>query len=292
MGQTLVIGCITGGIYALLAAGIVLVYKGSRVLNFAQAEIGTMALYVASSFVFSHSGAPYIVGAIVAVGFATLTALAFERIAVRRMTAAPRVTVAVATIGLLSVALGVESVIFGPSPRIIPAPVQGLGLNIAGVFVSPAQQISIVIVAVIAIALTAFLRYTDFGLGVLAAAQDPTAARLMGVSAKRVSMFVWGTAGALSAIAALLIIPTIGTLSPGASAGLFLGGLTAALVGGLESLPGAFVGGILVGIVEAGIKQMGISFKWGFHGVETIALFSLITLVLLLRPGGIVGKRA
>ncbi|MHB8511142.1 MAG: branched-chain amino acid ABC transporter permease [Actinomycetota bacterium] len=291
MGQTLVFGFIQGGIYALIAAGIVLVYKGSRVLNFAQAEIGTLGLYVASSFVFGHK-APYALGALVVIAFSMGLSVSFEAVAVRRMTQAPRVTVAVATIGLLSAALGAESRIFGPSPRSIPPPIQGLGVKVAGVIVSPSQILSVFVVAFIAIALTAFLRYTDFGLGVLASAQDLDAARLMGVSAKKVSIFVWGTAGALSGIAALLIIPTVGFLSPGALAGLFLGGLTSALVGGLESLPGAFAGGFLVGIVEAIVKQMQISFKWALPGVSTLGLFAVIAIMLLLRPRGLLGRRA
>jgi branched-chain amino acid transport system permease protein len=248
-----------------------------------------MALYAAWWVSGSHHY-PYVAGAIAAIAFAVLIGLAFERVAVRPMTEAPRVTVAVATIGLLSLALAVESVIFGPSPRRIPAPLSGAGISIAGVIVSPSQLLAALIVVVIAVALTAFLRYTDFGLGVLAAAQDATAARLMGVSQRRVSAFIWGTAGALSAIAGLLIMPTIGYLTPGALAGLFIGGLTAALVGGLNSLSGAFVGGFVVGTVEALIKTQLVSVS--IPGITSLGLFAVIAAVLLLRPQGLLGGRA
>jgi branched-chain amino acid transport system permease protein len=289
VGQILVLGIVNGGIYALIAAGIVLVYKGSRVLNFAQAEIGTLSLYAAWWLSGEH-GLPYFVGALATLVIAVLIGLAFERFAVRRMAEAPRVTVAVATIGLLTLAIAVENVWFGPSPRRIPPPVNGLGIHVAGVYVSPAQLISLGVIALIAAGLTAFLRRTDFGLGVLAAAQDPTAAQMMGVPLRRVGAFVWGAAAALSAIAALLIEPSIGFLSPGALSGLFIGGLAAALVGGLTSLPGAFAGGFVVGIVEALIKGKLVSLS--VPGITTLGLFAVIAAVLLFRPQGLLGSRA
>ena len=289
MGQILVLGVVNGAIYALIAVGLVLVYKGSRVLNFAQAEIGTLSLY-ALWWLSGEHGVPYIVGALAVIAVAIAIGLSFEWFAVRRMSEAPRVSVAVATIGLLTLAIAVESVWFGPSPRKIPPPIRGLGVNVSGVFVSPTQIISLAAIALIALALTVFLRRTDFGLGVLAAAQDATAARLMGISQRRVGAFVWGAAAALSAIAALLIEPSIGFLSPGALSGLFIGGLAAALVGGLKSLPGAYAGGFVVGIVEATIKSQltGLSIP----GVTTLGMFVVIAAVLLFRPQGLLGSQA
>jgi branched-chain amino acid transport system permease protein len=289
MGQTLVFGFISGGIYALIAAGIVLVYKGSRVLNFAQAEVGTLSLY-ATWWISGEHAKPWALGALGAIAVATIVGLAFEWLAVRRMVEATRVAVAVATIGLFSLTLALENVLFGATPRHIPPPIEGVGLHIADVFVSPSQLLAAGVVAVIALGLTAFFRFTDFGLGVLASAQDPVAARLAGISQKRVSAFIWGTAGALSAIACLLIQPTVGVLAPGALGGLFLGGLTAALVGGLNSLPGAFVGGLVVGTIEAFVKAYLITLP--IPGVNIVGLFALIALVLLFRPQGLLGARA
>jgi branched-chain amino acid transport system permease protein len=289
MGQTLVFGFISGGIYALIAAGIVLVYKGSHVLNFAQAEVGTLSLY-ATWWISGEHTKPWALGALAAIAVATIVGLAFEWLAVRRMVEATRVAVAVATIGLFSLTLALENVLFGATPRHIPPPIEGVGLHIADVFVSPSQLLAAGVVALIALGLTAFFRFTDFGLGVLASAQDPVAARLAGISQKRVSAFIWGTAGALSAIACLLIQPTVGVLAPGALGGLFLGGLTAALVGGLNSLPGAFVGGIVVGTAEAFVKAYLITLP--IPGVNIVGLFALIALVLLFRPQGLLGARA
>ena len=289
MGQTLVVGIISGGIYGLMAVGLVLVFKGTRVLNFAQVEVGTLSLYAAWEVTTQH-GAPWIVGAMAAIALALAIGLLFERYIVRPMGDAPRVTVAVATIGLLSLMLAFESVYFGPSPRILRPPIAGLGTKLFGVYVSPTQWLSLGVVVIVGLGLAAFLRGTDFGLGVLAAADDPTAVRLVGVRLSRVSAFVWGTAAVLSAIAALLIEPTVGVIAPGALAGLFASGLAAALVGGLTSLSGAFIGGLVVGLAEALVGHYVVSSS--VPGIPSLVVFAAIVGVLVARPGGLMGKAA
>jgi len=289
VGQSLVVGIVSGGIYGLMAVGLVLVFKGTRVLNFAQVEVGTLSLYAAYIVTTQHN-APWLVGAAAAVVLATAIGLLFERLIVRPMGDAPRMTVAVATIGLLSLMLALESVLFGPSPRLLRPPIAGLGTKIFGVYVSPTQWLSLAVVALVGAGLAAFLRRTDFGLGVLAAAEDPTAVRLVGVRLSRVSAFVWGVGAALSAVAALLIEPTIGVIAPGALAGLFVSGLAAALVGGLTSLSGAFVGGLVVGIAEAMAGHFIVSAS--VPGVSALVVLAAILIVLLARPGGLLGKAA
>jgi len=142
----------------------------------------------------------------------------------------------------------------------------------------------------VASALAAFLRFTDFGLAVLASADDPVAAQLMGAPRNKISAFIWGTSGALSALAVLLIEPTVGALAPGAFAGLFVGGLTAALVGGLSSLAGAFVGGLAVGIIEAEVKAHLVISQ--IPSTNVAAMLVIVLLVLLLRPQGLLGSKA
>lgn len=287
--QTIVLGLIAGSIYALIAAGIALVYKSTRVLNFAQAEVGTLSLY-ATWWVCTQHHQPWIVGALASVALAVAIGLTFERFIVRRMLTAPRVTVAVATIGLFSLCLAVELALFAGTIYLVPPPVSSGGADIAGVFIGGSQFLAFGVVAVIALALAAFFRYTDFGLAVQAAADDPVGAQLMGVPRGRVSAFTWGTAGALSAIAVLFIEPTVGVLSPGGFSGLFIFGLTAALLGGLSSLPGAFVGGLVVGIAEAEVKaHLVIS---GVPSFQTTAMLIIVLAVLLIRPHGLLGKQA
>ena len=289
MGQTLVLGVIAGVIYALIAVGITLVYKCSRVLNFAQVEIGTLALYW-TWWISGEHHAPWIVGALVAVAFAVAVGLLFERLFLRPIATQPRVTLAVATIGLLGLMASIELALFAGSIKQLPAPLTHGGFTLGGVIVGPSQELAVIAAVVVAVALAAFLRFTDFGLGVLASADDPTAAQLMGVSRAKVSAFTWGVAGALSALAALLNEPTVGALAPGVFAGLFIGGLTAALIGGLSSLHGAFVGGIVVGIVEAEIKTHLVYAS--VPDLQYLAMFAMVVLVLLFRPQGLLGRAA
>jgi branched-chain amino acid transport system permease protein len=198
--------------------------------------------------------------------------------------------VAVATIGLLLLLFALELKIFGPSPRILEPPIQGLGLEIAGFFVSPTQILALLTALGLGVALAAFLKRTDFGLGVLAASQDPTATRLVGVRVGRVSAFTWALAGAVSAVAALLIEPTIGVFAAGFMTGLFVRGLAAALLGGLTSLPGAFIGGVAVGVIEALIGQRYVQST--FPGIQSVAVMLVIVAVLLIRPRGLFGRAA
>jgi branched-chain amino acid transport system permease protein len=293
MGETIVSGIVTGSVYGMLALGIVLVFQGSKVLNLAQTELGTFGLFVAASLVEDH-GWPWIAGAAVALVVVGAISGAFEALVVRRMVDAPRVTVAVATIGLLLLLLALELKIWGPSPRHLRGPFTTQGPEIAGYVVSVTQIVALVVAAAVGFGLAAFLRRTDFGLGVLAAAQDPTAARLVGVPVARVSAFTWITAGVLGALAALLVEPTVGAFAPGflttGPAALFIPALAAALLGGLTSLPRAFMGGLAIGVLEAAVKREFIDSS--VPGVQAVAVFAVIIVVLLVqaRSGAVRGE--
>ncbi|HEX6488103.1 MAG TPA: branched-chain amino acid ABC transporter permease [Candidatus Dormibacteraeota bacterium] len=287
MVEALVIGLVKGAIYGLIALGLVMVYKGSRVLNFAQAEIGGAGLYL-TYILMHHFNLPWVPAALVTIAAAAAVGIGFERFFVRPMGDAPRLTVAVATVGLFTLLLAAEAYFFGPSPVFIKPPIAGTGPEIAGFYVGPTELLSFGVIAVLAAGLAGFLRYTDFGLGVLASAQDPVAVRLVGIPLSRLSMFTWGTAGAISAIAALFIEPQIGVISPGTiGEPLFLGGLAAALLGGLDSLEGAFLGGMLVGVVEAEVEH--VAQAAALPGLSALVLFAIVLGVLLLRPQGLLG---
>jgi branched-chain amino acid transport system permease protein len=287
-GQNLVLGLVYGGIYGLLAVGIVLVYRGSRVLNFAQGEIGTLGLFVAWYLTTEHH-LPWIVGAFGALATATAVGLLFERLIVRKMADASRIAVAVATVGLLLLLLALGFRLFGESPRSVAGPITGRGFEVAGVIVSPTQVISLLATLAVGFGLTAVLQRTDFGLGVLAAADDPVAVRLVGVPLSRVSAFTWGAGAAVSALAVLLIEPTVGVFTPGFASELFVKGLAAALVGGLASLPGAFVGGLVIGLLEVHVTAATLTST--LPGIPILSVFALILVVLLVRPGGLFGAK-
>ena len=289
MIDALLVGIVNGAIYGLLALGIVLVYKGSKVLNFAQGEFGTFGLFIAW-WLIEQKDLPWGVGAIIAIASVVAIALLFDRLVIQRMVQASRLAVAVATVGLFLFLLSLEIVIFKQAVAFLRPPVRGTGEPILGIPLNPTQMIAIGTLIAIGVAAAAFLRYTDFGLGVLATAQDNDAARLVGIRVKRVSSFTWGAAAALGALAALLVEPIVGVFGPGSMTEFFIRGLAAALVGGLTSLPGAFVGGITVGIIETlAITQIG---QTTFPAVSSVIMLAIIITVLLFRPAGLLGKRA
>ena len=289
MAQALVVGLVTGGIYGLYALGLVLIYKGSGVLNFAQAELGTFTLFVCQVLVTEH-GQPYLVGAAAAVALAVGMGLVFERLAVWPLRAAPRITVAVATIALLSLLIALELTVFGILPRQLAPAIHGAGWRVFDVIVTPTQVLSLVFVVVIGLALAAFLRFTDFGLAVVAASQDQEAVRFLGIRLARVSLFTWGLAAALSAIAALLIQPTVGVVSPSAFGGIFIKALGAALIGGFSSMPGAFAGGLVVGVAEAEIRHLTLNSS--LVGLPELVIFAAVVATLMFRPQGVFVARA
>jgi branched-chain amino acid transport system permease protein len=282
--QAIVGGIANGAIFGLVALGIVLVYKGTKVLNFAQGELGTIALFVTWWFV-EEQGLPYGLGALAGIAASVVIALAFERTVVRRMVEAERLSIAVATVGLFFLLISVEVLVFSESLLLLPPPIAGLGPRVLGFFLNPSYMVAFAAMALIGGGLALFLRRTDFGLGVLAASQDPVAVRLVGIRYSRVSMFTWGMAGFLGAVAALLIQPLIGAFEPGFMTAFFVRGLAAALIGGLTNLTGAFLGGIVIGVLDAVVGQLTLGST--FPGIQSVVVFMVIIAVLLAFPNGV-----
>lgn len=287
MGEIAVVGLVEGTLVAILAVAITLTYRGTGTVNFALGEVGTLGLYVAW-WLSIEKGLPWAVGAAGALAVGTGVGVVFERLVVRPMHVANPVTISVATVGLLSFLLALEYQVFGASPRAVAVPLNGFGVRVAGVVVTPTQLLSVGVVIAVAVGLALFLRHTDFGLGVLATAQDPEAARLMGVPVARATTFVWGASGAAAALAALFMAPTIGVVSPGiASTHLYAVALAAAVVGGLSSLPAAFIGGLLVGVSKAAVLRAFAGSD--LPGKEYLVYLAIVLAVLLVRPDGIGG---
>jgi branched-subunit amino acid ABC-type transport system permease component len=295
MGQVLVLGLISGGIYALFALGVVMVHRGTGVLTFANGEIGTAGLFMAVLVVDGWEiplpfvdnptlpAMPWGVGALVAVAFAVLVGCLFELLIVRRMGVSDPVAVAVATVGLALFLLASEFQLFGESPREFAAPLTG-GPTIFGVIVTPTQIVGLVLAVALGFGLQAVLRRTDFGLGILAAAQDPAAVRLVGVPLSRISLTIWGAGAALAAVASLLVQPTVGSLYPGFSSELYVVGLAAAVVGGLNSLPGAVVGGCVLGIAQSAATRWLTIDLPGQHYVVVLVVLLVVMLGRQLLP--------
>jgi len=288
--DSLILGIITGASYGFLALGLVLIYKSSGVFNFAQGEFGTVAVYV---LYLLHFEMPYgfaLLGAIVS---AVLLGILVERLVVRPLFHAPRVILLVATAGVALLCTGVElwwgEATGRPIDRALPTLDR---VSILGVQVSDQRLLLIATLAVLALLLAWFFNRTNLGLAILGASQEPTATELMGISVRRLSTITWGLAALLGGLAGVLAIPEGGAFTPGILTARFLiPAFTAAVLGGMTSLPGAFLGGIIVGVVQSVATSADV-----FDDIPgtpgTLMVFIVLLVVLVIRPQGLLGKAA
>ena len=291
MGQALIIGIVAGSGYGLIALGLVLVYKSSGIFNFAQGEFGTIAVYALWG---AHSvGVPYGLAMLAGLAAALASGLATERFVVRPLFAAPRVTLLVATAGVSLLAIGTEEWLGKGQLRFLPPALGRLGrVSVFGFAVSDQRLLILATLAALALAGTWFFARTDLGLAILGLSQNPLATELMGISAERLSSFTWGAAAILGGLGGILSAP----LASGFGAGFvtlsaLIPAFTAAVLGGMTSLPGAFVGGVVVGVAESVAVTYPV-FSDHAPGAPSVMVFALLVAVLTLRPQGLLGSRS
>lgn len=305
LAQPLVLGVLQGAVYGLIGLGLVLLFKSNRIFNFAQAEFGTVAGLVAY---FGLNGKllgipwhmPYPIAVTVGIAFGTLTAVLTERLVIRPLFNRPKVILVVGTVGVLLTLIAVESLTF-PQNATASLPnfndpqrgaVTGLKdpavrLGFAGYNVSWGQVLTLIVLVALALGAVAFFRYSAQGTAILAVSQEPTAAATVGISVNKVSLLTWTLAGFLGSVAGILALAGAPLLVPGVVTGTALvGGITAAVLGGVNSLPGAFVGGLLVGLVQT-FSAANIT---SFPGSQTVMVGVVLLLVLLIRPQGLLGE--
>lgn len=285
--QALVIGVVAGAGYGLLALGLVLVYKASGVFNVAQGEFATVAVYV---LYLLHGRLPWAVAAVAAVAAAGLLGVATEALVVRPLFRAPRVTLLVATAGVALLAVGVQAW-FGEftGRNVAPGLARLDRVRVLGVAVSDQRLLLLAALVALAGALAWFFGRADTGLALLGASQDPVAAELSGIPVRRLSSLVWGMAGVLGGLAGVLAGPVAQTFGPGSFTQRDLvPAFTAAVVGGMTSLPGAFLGGIVVGVATSAAAS--VSFLEQVKGQQALASFVVLVAVLSVRPRGLLGR--
>ncbi len=285
--EALVLGIIAGASYGLLGLGLVLVYKSSGVFNFAQGEFGTVAVF--ALYLAVTNGVPYILSVIIALVVAGLLGLLTERAVIRPLANAPRVTLLVATAGVSLLCIGVEFWIAQPEPRQVAAALSRQDrVSVFGIFISDQRLLIFAAIAVIAAALAYFFSRTNLGLAVLAASQEPTATNLVGISVSRISTLVWVLAAVLGGVAGVLTAPLFGFTPAFLTSTALVPAFTAAVIGGFTSLPGAFLGGVIVGVAQAVASSLDLFDA--VPGPQTASLFALLVLILLLRPQGLLGR--
>jgi branched-chain amino acid transport system permease protein len=287
----LTIGLFQGAAYGLLAVGLVLVYKGVRVFNFAQGEFGTVAAFVAFAL-FEGVGLPYGVAFLGGLVAAVVLGLLMERLVIRPLFSAPRITMLVATVGFALFVIAVTVIIGKPETRALAPLVEGDLVVILGAALEPQQFLLVGVLGVLAIVLALFFR-TNLGLAMLALSQDPLATRIMGISVVNISRLIWAIAALLGGIAGLLLAGIPGRqFAPGfMTATAIVPAFTGAVLGGMTSLPGAFIGGILVGVGQA-VGGFYLGDQMGVPGAPDLTVFAMLLLVLLIRPQGLLGKEA
>jgi len=288
--QTLVIGVVAGSGYGLVALGLVLVYKSSGVFNFAQGEFGTIAVFALWA---AHSaGVPYFFAMLAGLVAALACGLATERFVVRPLFHAPRVTLLVATAGVALLAIGVEIWLGEQRGRYL-APALGRldRVSVFGFRVSDQRLLVIATLAVLAVLIALFFSRTNLGLAILGLSQNPMAAELMGISAQRLSTFTWAAAAVLGGLGGILSAPLATGFEPGfLTYSALIPAFTAAVLGGMASLPGAFVGGVVVGVAESAAVTFPIFAD--IPGARSVMVFSLLVVVLAVRPQGLLAPRS
>ena len=279
--QLTVSGLSTGMIYALAAAGFVVIYKASDVINFAQGDLLLLGTYLIF-FGVAQAGLPWSLGVLVTLLLAVAVALAVERLVLRPLVGEPIISMIMVTIGLSSVLRGAINAIWGPNPRAFESFLPAGDLVIGPAVLSAARVLSIPIALAVLAALGLFFRHARDGIAMRAIADDQQAALSMGISIPRVFGVAWGLAAASAAIGGIMLGNIVGVSPNVAAIGLRV--FPVVILGGLDSIKGAVVGGAIIGLLE-----VYVGFYVG-HGLNLVVPYLVLIMVLMVRPYGLFGK--
>ena len=273
-------GISVGMIYAAIALSLVLIWRGTRVLNYSQGGMAMFTTYVA--WLVIRDTGNYWAGFAVALASGLVLGAVLERAVVRPTEGKSPLNSVIVTIGLLIFLEGLAGIIYGGQYRSFPAAFSVTGLKVGNVAlgVSRSDVFTAAAVLAAALALAAVFRYTSVGLRLRATAFSPGVARLLGVRIGRVLTLGWALAGLFGALAGVLVTPST-FLYPNSMDSIFVLGFTAAVIGGLDSPVGAVAGGVLLGVV--------LSYAGGYLGSNLVLVYGLavLVLVLMIRPSGL-----
>jgi branched-chain amino acid transport system permease protein len=285
-GEQVVAGVASGAIYGSLALALVIIYRSTGVVNFAQGEMATFTTFISLSLM--NQGLSFWAAFPLVLAIAFAGGVAIERTVIRPVENAPVLTIVIVTLGLALLLNGLMNVIWSGASRQYDGPFSARTIDAGGVHIS-IQYIGIVCVSLASvIALALFFRFTKLGLGLRAAALNPSSSRLVGVRVGWMLALGWGLAALLGAVAGMMIAPLV-SLDPNMMQAILLYAFAAAVLGGLDSPVGAVVGGLLLGVTITLLERY-----VGFVGstLKLPAALLLILLFLLARPGGLFGRVA
>ncbi|MEX5720701.1 branched-chain amino acid ABC transporter permease [Geodermatophilus maliterrae] len=274
-------GVITGAVYAAFALALVLIWRSTRIVNFAQGAMGAITTFIALSLI--ESGQSYWVGLVVALLAGLVLGAVVERLVIRPVEGGPELNAVIVTLGLFIAIQALISVLFGVNQRAFVAPFSTIGFRVGdfSLALSPNTLFTLGAVLLVMIGLTALFRFTRVGLAMRASAFGQEVARLLGVRVGRMLTLGWALAAVVGSLAGMLIAAEVTFVTPTYMDALIVFGFVAAVLGGLDSPIGAVVGGLLLGLA--------LSYVRGYVGDELVGLAALVILVvvLLVRPGGL-----
>lgn len=282
--QLLLTGLTNGAILALVALGFVLIYKASDVINFAQGDFLMVGAYLTYGFVV-QLGIFWPVGVLMTMVVAVLLGIVVERFILRPMIGEPIISVIMVTIGLSSLLRAVVNAIWGTTGRAFPSFLPDSAISIGEAIIPVDRLIALALVAVLLAIFMFFFRYSKEGIAMRATADDQQAALSMGISVKKIFAMAWSISAVVAALAGV-IVANIVELNGAALAGIGLRVFPVVILGGLDSIPGAIVGGLIIGLLEA--------FTAGYTppelGLATVVPFIVLILILMVKPYGLFGE--
>ncbi|NEM06003.1 ABC transporter permease subunit [Geodermatophilus normandii] len=274
-------GVIIGAVYAAFALALVLIWRSTRIVNFAQGAMAALTTFIALSLI--EGGQSYWVGLAVALVAGLVIGAVVERVVIRPVEGGPELNAVIVTLGLFIAIQALISVLFGVNQRAFVAPFSTIGFK-AGDFtlaLSPNTLFTLAAVLVVMVGLIALFRFTRVGLAMRASAFGQEVARLLGVRVGRMLTLGWALAAVVGSLAGMLIAAEVTFVAPTFMDSLIVFGFVAAVLGGLDSPIGAVVGGLLLGLA--------LSYVRGYLDDTLVGLAALVILVvvLLVRPGGL-----
>lgn len=277
-----IVGIAAGGIYALIALGIIVIFKASRTFNFAMGEMMMLSAYFFYAAAVTFALGP-VLGMIVALAGSIAVGLVIERVAIRPMLGRPFIAVVMVTFGIGSIIRGIVGMIWGPNEMQIPEILSREPIMLGHIFVPGKTGRAFAIAVVLVVGLIAYLRYSRAGVALRAAAADAITAYSMGINVRRVIALTWGIAAVTGCISGVLMA-NVNTLTP--HLGLVaLNVLAVVILGGMNSIGGVLVAGFIIGWLEA---ITGLYLPTEFREITP---YVLALAVLLVRPNGLFGSK-
>ncbi|MDO5331059.1 MAG: branched-chain amino acid ABC transporter permease [Bacillota bacterium] len=280
----LISGISLGSVYAIIALGYTMVYGIAKMLNFAHGDVIMVGAY-ACFFMAQKFGLPAIVAVIIAMAACTLLGILIEKLAYKPLRSAPSLAVLITAIGVSYFLQNAAQVLWSTNPKVFSSIVGDGVIHIGEIPVTHVAILTVVCCVVIMIGLTLFINNTKVGKAMRACSEDKGAAQLMGIDVNKTISTTFAIGSALAAIAGVLYMSAFPILTPTAGSMPGIKAFTAAVFGGIGSIPGAFLGGILLGVIE-NLAKAYISTE-----LSDAIVFAVLIIVLLVKPAGLLGKQ-